>query len=207
MTAASLAGAPPPGWLPDRPFSAEFHSLRADALAWIAPYYDGEHLARSADWVIALDPDASEPLVIGVLTHDMERTVPGGPVLDKANTEWDDPDYNHRHCERSAEVVAAWLRDRGASDRFVEGVATPIREHEFGGSPEGNLAQAADSLSWLEINAPLAARWVERGECDLDKAVGKLDWMLERIRVERARELATELHRHAVAGLRAEVAG
>lgn len=145
--------------------------------------------------------------MIAVLTHDMERSVAGGPVLDKAGTAWDDPGYNRRHCGRSAQVVADWLRDRGASARFVEGVAVPIREHEFGGSPEGDLAQAADSLSWLEVNAALAARWVVRGECDLAKATEKLDWMLRRIRIERARELAAELHGPALAQLRAAAAG
>jgi hypothetical protein len=197
-------GAPPVEWLPERPFSDEFLRLRAEALEWIRPYYDGEHLSRAADWLLAMEPATSEPLVLAVLTHDMERTVPGGPVLDKASMAWDDEDYNRRHCERSAEVVADWLRERGASHRFVEGVGVPIREHEFGGSPEGNLAQAADSLSWLEVNAQLAAQWVRRGECDLDKALGKLDWMYERIRIERAREPAAELHRNAVARVRAE---
>ncbi len=205
MSSPALSGAPPPGWLPERPLSDEFRRLRADALAWIAPYYDGEHLSRSADWLLALEPEASEPLVIAVLTHDMERSVPGGPVLDKAGTAWDDPVYNRRHCERSAQVVADWLRDRGASARFVEGVAVPIREHEFGGSPEGDLAQAADSLSWLEVNAALAATWVERGECDLAKAAEKLDWMVQRVRIERARELAAELHGPALSQLRAAV--
>ncbi len=202
-----MGRAPAPGELPDRRFSDEFHRLRADALAWIAPYYDGEHLARSADWLLALEPDASEPLAIAVLTHDMERSVPGGPILDKARTAWDDPDYNRRHCERSAEVVADWLRGRDASERFVRGVAIPIREHEFGGSTEGDLAQAADSLSWLEINAPMAAGWVLRGECDLATATTKLDWMLERIRLERARAPAAALHGPALATLRAVVAG
>ena len=41
-----------------------------------------------------MEPEASEPLAPAVLTHDMERTVPGGPVLDKARTAWDDPEYN-----------------------------------------------------------------------------------------------------------------
>ena len=46
-------------------------------------------------------------------------------------------------------------------------------------------------------------RWVERGECDLAKAIEKLDWMLSRIRIERAREVAAELHGPALAQLRA----
>lgn len=192
--------------MPERDFSAEFLRLREDAFVWIGDYYDGEHLRRSADWLLALEPDASEPLALAALTHDMERTVPGGPVLDKARKAWDDPDYNREHCERSAEVVAGWLRERGAPEEFVLGVDIPIKEHEFGGSEEGDLAQAADSLSWLEVNSPLALSWVERGECDLAKAAAKLDWMLARIRIERAREPAARLHAVAMARLRAGAA-
>ena len=198
--------APPRGRLPEREFSAEFLRLREDALVWIGDYYDGEHLRRSADWLLAVEPEASEPLALAVLTHDMERTVPGGPVLDKARTAWDDPDYNRRHCDRSAVVVAGWLREREAPEYFVSGVKVPIQEHEFGGSPEGDLAQAADSLSWLEVNSPLALSWVENGECDLAKAEAKLDWMLARIRIERAREPAARLHEQAMARLRAGAA-
>ena len=120
-----------------RTFSDEFHAVRQLVRDWILPYYDGRHLERTGDWVLAIDPEASEPLVIAALAHDMERSVPGGPFLDKANMAWDDPVYNTAHCNRSAEIVARWLADRGVSERFVRGVQQPIAEHEFGGSAEG----------------------------------------------------------------------
>jgi hypothetical protein len=184
----------------ERAFGDEFLALRAAAFAWIGPFYDGEHLARAGDWLLVLAPDAPEPLVIAALLHDMERSIPGGPVLDKQRTPWDDVDYNRAHCERSAAVVAGWLVGRGASREFVEG-ALPIREHEFGGSPEGDLLQAADSLSWLEVNAKLARRWVEQGQCDREKARAKLQWMYDRIRHDRARELARPYLQRALAEL------
>jgi hypothetical protein len=193
---------PARGDLPDREFSAEFLRLRALVLEWLATYYDGEHLERAGDWLLALAPDASEPLVLAALTHDLERTVPGGPVLDKARTPWDDPDYNRLHCERSVEVVTRWLREQQAPAEFIEGVRVPIAEHEFGGSPEGDLAQAADSLSWLEVNARLAGQWVAEGACDMARAEDKLRWMLERIRLPHAADIAKPLHRRALEQLR-----
>lgn len=174
--------------------SAEYLELRSQALSWIEPYYDGEHLERAGYWLLELEPAASEPLIIAALLHDMERSVPGGPVLDKATEPWDDHAYNRAHCDRSAAVVAGWLVGKGASPRFVEGVI-PIREHEFGGSPEGDLLQAADSLSWLEVNGRLVELWVERGDCDIAKAREKLVWMCERIQLERARPIAERLLR------------
>jgi hypothetical protein len=201
VTVATVPLPPPPGWLPDRELSSELLRLRALALEWISPYYDGEHLARAGDWLLAVAPDAPEPVIIAALTHDMERTVPGGPTIDKREGRWDDPEYNRLHCERSADVVAGWLRENRADASFVDGVRVPILEHEFGGSPLGDLAQAADSLSWLEVNARLASEWVQRGETSLDHAVAKLDWMRDRIRLPRAAELAGPMHRRAVADL------
>ena len=186
-----MIAAPSPGALPvGRAFSEEFLRLRPLALDWIGVYREREHLARTGDWMLALDPEAAEPLVIAALTHDMERTVPGGPVIDKARLAWDDPVYNAAHCARSAEVVGRWLVDRDISDRFVQGIRQPILEHEFGGSLEGDLIQAADSISFLENNGGLIASWIERGECSLDKGRAKLQWMCDRVRFDRGRKIA-----------------
>jgi hypothetical protein len=175
---------------PGRIFSDEFHRARQLAREWVLPYYDGRHLERTADWLLAIDPEAGEPLVIAALTHDMERSVPGGPILDKATMAWDDPVYNTAHCNRSAEIVARWLAERGFADWIVRGVHQPIVEHEFGGSAEGDMIQAADSISFLEVNGALVARWVETGACTLEKGREKLQWMCDRVRLERARETA-----------------
>jgi hypothetical protein len=184
-----------PAWraLPgDREFSAEFLALREQAFAWIEPYYDRVHLTRAADWMLVVAPDAP---------------VPGGPVLDKANTPWDDLAYNTAHCNRSAEVVSEWLRDHGAPQAFVEGVRRPIREHEFGGSPEGDLMQAADSISFLETNGDLVSTWAVRGECTAEKSEEKLRWMYERIRLARARPWALPYMERSIDQLRRVAAG
>ena len=173
-----------------RTFSDEFIRLRKLALDWIPQYYDGKHLLRTGDWLLALAPDAPEPLVIAAVTHDIERAVPGGPILDKQHTPWDDVAYNTAHCTRSAAVVATWLFDRGASESFIRGVQQPICEHEFGGSPEGDLIQAADSISFLETNGPLVVKWIKNGECSLEKGREKMQWMCDRVRLERARDAA-----------------
>ena len=177
------------------------------AVTWIVPFYDGLHLARAGYWVCNLDPYAPEPVIIATLTHDMERSVPGEPVIDKRRGEWDDPTYNDAHCLRSVEIVQRWLRGHGASREFVAGVETPIREHEFGGSDQGNLAQAADSLSFLEICFPRVAGWIDDGECDLDSALRKVDFMFYRIRLESAREIAAPFYDDFRARLKADDEG
>jgi hypothetical protein len=189
----------------ERRYDDSFRVLWPVAIAWVEPYYDSVHLRWTVVWLLRLDPAAPEPLLVAALTHDMERHFPGGTQPDKANGAWDDVEYNTRHARRSAAIVSEWLRAQGTSEAFVERVAPPILEHEFGGSPEGDLMQAADSLSFLETNAPLVARWVLHGETTLEHACRKLEWMYERTRIDEARELARPLYEAAVAMVAREV--
>lgn len=192
----------PPAWraLPgDRAFDREFLALRERVFERLASDPQRDHLVRTGDWLLALAPDADEPLVIAALLHDLERSIPGGPMPDMVHTPWDDVEYNRAHCERSVLVVCDWLRHEGASARFVAGVQRPIREHEFGGSPEGDTVQAADSLSFLEGSVAVVVSWVEQGRCGVDKGRAKLRWMYERIRLDDARAIARPLYERALA--------
>jgi hypothetical protein len=181
-----------PAWraLPERELSPAFHAARARAFDFIDDYYDCEHLTRAADWMLVLEPQAEEHLVIAALLHDLERKVPGGPVLRMDAVGWDDVEYNTAHTHRSAVVVPTWLLSQGAPHAWLEAVAQPIREHEFGGSPEGDLMQAADSISFLETNSALVSGWAVNGKCTREKAREKLRWMGERVRHPRGREIA-----------------
>jgi hypothetical protein len=181
-----------PTWraLPEREPSAELLALRVSIYDVLEDYYDREHLTRAGDWMTVLAPDAEEHLIVAALLHDLERRVPGGPKLAMDRVGWDDVDYNTAHTHRSAVVVPTWLLSQGAPEAWLTAVAQPIREHEYGGSPEGDLMQAADSISFLETNAPLVASWAIRGMCTQEKARQKLRWMGERVRHERGREIA-----------------
>ena len=191
----------PRGLPANRSFSDEFQRLWPLVQEWIEPYYDGEHMRRAADWLLFLAPDAPAHLVLAAATHDLERSVPGGPSLDKANTPWDDRGYNGAHTARSAVVVSEWLTRHGASESLITAIQQPIREHEFGGSPEGDLMQAADSLSFLEVNGGLVSGWVLKGECTKAKSREKLDWMRDRVRLTEARPYAERFHAVSVAAL------
>jgi len=175
--------------------------LERSAEAWIADYFNARHLVRTRDWVVALAPSASAELRIAALTHDIERRVPGGPRLDPRTQAWDDAGYLRAHSERSAALVSAWLAEQDAPRAMQEAVAALIERHETGGDPPADLLQAADSLSFLEVNAGRARAWVQEGRCDLAQAQAKLDWMLGRIRVAAAEDAARALHRRAAAAL------
>jgi hypothetical protein len=143
---------------------------------------------RTRDWVMELDPDADLALRLAALTHDIERNFPGGPAPDPTN-----PDYARVHAERSARIVRDWLATEGAPDELAASVARLVAAHEVGGWQEADVLQAADSLSFLEVNATRPAAWVRDGRCGPAEARARLHEMSDRIAVERARPPADAL--------------
>jgi hypothetical protein len=170
-------------------------TLEERAELWIEPYWNAEHLRRTRDWLLELEPGASDALRLAALTHDMERHFPeGSPKMNFAVPPEDSMEYRRLHSERSAVIVADWLRGEGADEELVGEVERLIRAHEIGGAPDENLVQAADSISFLETNVDLPARWAAEGTCSFERGVDQHRWMYERIRVPRARELAWPLY-------------
>jgi hypothetical protein len=176
-------------------------SLEEEALVWVEPYWNAEHLVRTRDWVVELEPQAGEAVRLAALTHDMERHVPGGPVQDL--TDWPEDEaedeYRRLHADRSALIVGRWLREHGANGGLVADVERLVAAHETGGAPDEDLIQAADSLSFLEVNPKVLVRWYRSGRAGKERAKAQARWMFERIRIERARELARPLYEEAIA--------
>jgi hypothetical protein len=166
--------------------------LERAAELWIEDYVQARHLMRTRDWVVTLDPDAGLALRIAALTHDIERRVPGGP--DPWQHDWGDPRYVLEHSMRSARMVRSWLEGLGAPPALTADVERLILHHELGGYPEADLLQAADSLSFLEVNRHRPRAWVEEGRCDVAGAQAKIDLMRDRIAIAAARGPAQELH-------------
>lgn len=169
------------------------------ALAWIEPYWNAEHLRRTRDWLLVLDPGAGEALQLAALTHDMERHFPGGPADDRSVPPEAGGGYRREHSERSARIVGEWLSSEGVREALVAEVEELILLHEFGGTADADLLQAADSLSFLEVNTDLPDRWAAEGTCDRARGFDQHRWMFERIRIERARELARPLYEAVMA--------
>ena len=174
-------------------------TLEERALEWIAPYWNAEHLVRTRDWLLVVEPGSSEALRLAALTHDMERHFPGGPVDDLSTPPEEGMTYRRLHSERSAQIVGDWLAGEGAEEELVADVRRLIVAHEIGGTPDEDLLQAADSVSFLEVNPPVVVGWYANGRCDRERSKAQIRWMFERIRVPRARELARPLYEEALA--------
>lgn len=158
----------------------------------MAPFANARHLTRARDWVVTLDAAASSGPRIAALTHDCERAFPGGPQW-SADGAPDDRLYRDAHARRSADIVGAWLAEQGAPEPLVTEVVELVLLHEWGGTPAADLVQAADSLSFLEVNVDMFLRWIAEGRCTAERAIEQFRWMTRRIRVERARALAAPL--------------
>lgn len=164
------------------------------ARAWVVElqHPHAQHLLRTEDWLVTLDPEAGEPLRIAAVLHDIERAFPApGTDWDSAR-DWDNPEYNRWHQDRCADIASNWLRERGASPELIDGVDALVRVHEDGGWPEAYLLQAADSLSFLDTLTPLTISWVQSGRATPERAKAKIRSSLDRIdpSLEHARELA-----------------
>jgi len=173
------------------------------ARAWvIGKYpYNRDHLLRALERLDDLAPAASEAVRLATLTHDMERAFPGPDSPHMSSL--DDPEYNQLHCQRSARVVTAWLRDQHAPPPLISDVEQLILAHETGGSADADLVQAADSLSFLDTNVDLFLGFVRSGRFPITAVRWKFEQTYDRIKVPRARAIARPLVNDAIAKLAA----
>lgn len=181
---------------------SSFDELHARANEWVTQTYsNAEHLVKTETWLLRLLPDASEGLRLAALTHDMERAFPGpDSPISRGGV---DHAYNRAHSERSARIVGTFLHEQGAGGDLVKAVISLICAHEYGGWPEADMLQAADSLSFLEVNIPLFLNAIPRDD-DGNKRTqvhAKFTWMYERIQVPEAQHLAAPFYRDALAHL------
>ena len=175
------------------------------ARAWVVElrHPHERHLLRTEAWAVELEPDASERLRLAAVLHDIERAFPAPGTSWISARDWDNPEYNRWHQDRSADIATRWLREQGASEALVDDVDALIRVHEDGGWPEADVLQAADSLSFLETLAPLVVGWIESGRATPERGAAKVRSSIDRIKPEltRARELAEPMLREALAAV------
>jgi NADPH:quinone reductase-like Zn-dependent oxidoreductase len=173
------------------------------ARAWVAAVHPhARHLDRTLDWLLVLDPGASDALRLAAVLHDIERAFEPDDVPPES-TDPASSDYTAWHQERSARVAGDWLesQDPPAPPALVDHVRSLVRVHEDGGGPEPDLLQAADSLAFLEVQVDLFMGMVRDGRLSRAAAERKFRWMFDRLRVARARELAAPMLGAALARL------
>jgi hypothetical protein len=180
--------------------------LEAHAQRWIEEVHPhARHLVRARDWAVALEPDAGEALRIAAVLHDVERAFPDPECPWDPAGDWDHPGYLRWHQDRAAAIAARWLGEQAAPSELVDEVRRLILVHEEGGWPEADVLQAADSLSFLETLSGVTVGWVRNGTPP-ERAIAKLRFMADRIRIPEARSEAGPLLERALADLDAAIA-
>jgi hypothetical protein len=176
-------------------------SLVESARRWVIDNYpyNRDHLLRSLEWLDRIAPGSSEATRLAALTHDMERAFPGpdSPRI----TRLCDPEYERLHSQRSARIVAEWLRDQRADEAMVRDVEALILAHETGGSREADLVQTADSLSFLDTNVDLFLGFARSGRFTIADVRAKFELTYHRIRVPHARAIALPMFELVLAKL------
>ena len=190
----------------DESIVVEYTTLVEIASQWVLGKYkhNSRHLINSLEWLDRIAPEAEEHVRLATVTHDMERAFPGPdmPVW----SGWEDYDYYVAHSHRSARIVGEWLAAQGAGAELREKVEALIRVHEFGGWPEADLVQAADSLSFLDVTVELFLEYVRTGQFTAEQVRAKFLYSHTRVRIDRIRELTRPMLESANARLDALLA-
>ena len=175
------------------------------ATQWVVDRYpqNSLHLVRALEWLDRIAPGSAGPVRLATLTHDMERAFPGPdqPVWNGN----EDVEYYIAHSNRSARIVGAWLGEQAADAELIGQVEDLIKVHEFGGWPEADLVQAADSLSFLDVNIDLFLGFVRTGRFTAAQVQAKFDYSHNRIRIPQLRDLSLPMLERATARLRTEL--
>ncbi|MCU1326966.1 MAG: hypothetical protein JWN34_2336 [Bryobacterales bacterium] len=182
--------------MPDTP-------LIQTATRWVLEKYpqNSRHMTNSLEWVDRIGSGSAEAVRIATLTHDMERAFPG-PDHPVWNGD-EDYDYYVAHSNRSARIVGEWLREQNCAGDFVGAVESLIRVHEFGGWPEADLVQAADSLSFLDVNVDLFLGYAKSGKFRVDQVRAKFIYSHDRIRLPELQVIAKPMMDRALDRLNA----
>jgi hypothetical protein len=178
--------------------------LIAKVQEWVEKTYsNAEHLVRTGYWVKKIYPEADDALIIAAISHDIERAFNEGrtpPSSELKGAKWDDPEYDKWHSERSAKFVSDFLENEGAGGELIKEVAKLVGSHEHGGWKEADILRDADSLSFLEVNAPVFISWIPN-ELSAEDVKGKFDFMYKRIGGKEAKQLAKPLYEKALEDL------
>ncbi len=161
------------------------------------------HLTRTVDWLLKLEPQADEALLIAGVTHDIERAFREDKVYEKmflSENAFRDEAFLDYHQQRSAGIIDDFLKSISVPKELRKKVKHLVRHHETGGDPESDTLKDADSLSFFQTNIDLFVT-VKVKESSPEKVRSKFDWMFERISGINARKHCRSLYKGAISKL------
>jgi len=151
--------------------------------------FDPGHSKKTLEWVIKLEPNASEALQIAALAHDIERGITGITetygLKDLSNIE----EFKREHAKRSADIIAGLMKKYNYDKKIIERVKFLVEKHDEGGDDEELIIlMDADSIAYFDYH--IAMYYEKNG---LRKTEDKIRFMFERIS-ERAKEIIKNIN-------------
>lgn len=143
------------------------------------------HAENTLEWLLKINPEASEEMKIAAYSHDIERT-----LIDKRRRKENEGYMDHKleHSKRSADIVSTMMFTLSFPISDIKRVHYLISSHEVGGDEDANDVRDADSLSYFENN--LTAYYEKRGK---EGTQTKIKFMYSRAS-DKAKELVKTIH-------------
>lgn len=149
---------------------------------------DPLHSKAAHEWVLKLDPNASEALQIAALFHDIDRAFKDRSIKQEDYPKDQYERYKRDHSINSAKIAAEYLEDADFPKDLVSIVSELIINHEIGGNdPELQTLMEADSLTFFSVSIYFYLE--DRGK---EKTKKKIVFMYNRL-PEKSKELADSL--------------
>lgn len=159
------------------------------------------HYERTLYWLLQIKPDADLALQIAAYSHDIERAF-NKIKKDRTYLIYSDPNDLIKHQIEGGNIMREFILKNTANKDLANKVKDLISKHETGGNDEQNILKDADSISYLEINAP---RHVELlGEIPYSEIIEKFNWMYNRISTKKGKETAQPIYEKALSLLEAK---
>ena len=113
---------------------------------------DPGHAEDTLAWLLRLLPDASWPLRLAALAHDLDRALPDARRVRREDFA-DYDDFKAAHAANSARVLAQLMRAAQAPQAAIRRACFLVLHHETGGAdPELSALCDADALSFYTHN-------------------------------------------------------
>jgi len=149
---------------------------------------DPLHSKAAHEWVLKLDPNASEVLQIAALFHDIDRAFKDRSIKQEDYPKDQYERYKRDHSINSAKIAAEYLEDADFPKDLVSIVSELIINHEIGGNnPELQTLMEADSLTFFSVSIYFYLE--DRGK---EKTKKKIVFMYNRL-PEKAKGLVNSL--------------
>lgn len=152
------------------------------------------HFKRTIYWAKQLDPAADEAMLIAAYTHDIERSF---NIAKRESRKFESGKILKVHQREGGKIMYEFLIKNGAEKKFAKRVQELIEKHEEGGTKDQNIIKDADSISYLENNAPRHAKLTERGFTK-EEIKRKFDWMFNRISSKKTKQIAEPFYKNAI---------